>query len=292
MKRIFPASTRTDLRIALRAPLGAWKRFREPQLAQKTRYPLAICAIFREEAPFLDEWLTFHAGIGATHFYLYNNFSTDHFREVLQPWIRAGWVTLTEWPVPVGQLAAYRDCLRRFQHEARWIAFMDVDEFLFSPQAVNILPLLETFAHLPGIEVWQIFFGASGHDQRPLAPVTESYTMCAPARATTVKTIANPRMIYKVGVHQSKYWHGIGRDTAGRPASQSVKPVFDLLRMNHYWSRSLEDLRTKVQRGDASTPVERDWEKHLKIESELNRVTDHAIQPIARAIRSPAAGAR
>ena len=47
------------------------------------RFPheLAICAIFREEAPFLEEWLTFHSGVGVTHFYLYNNYSTDNFRE-------------------------------------------------------------------------------------------------------------------------------------------------------------------------------------------------------------------
>jgi hypothetical protein len=37
----------------------------------------AVVAIFREEAPFLDEWLRFHDSVGVGHFNLYNNFSTE-----------------------------------------------------------------------------------------------------------------------------------------------------------------------------------------------------------------------
>jgi hypothetical protein len=247
------------------------------------RYQLAIGAIFREEAPFLEEWLNFHVGIGITHFYLYNNYSTDDFRSVLKPWQDAGFVTLTEWPVEVGQIPAYRDCLRRFKNQARWIAFIDVDEFLFAPRSRNLLPTLEAFAHLPGIEVWQIFFGANGHVQRPAAPVIEAYTRCAPANPTTVKSIVNPRLVYKPGVHQFKYWQGHGRDTAGQIVDRLTPPVFEVLRINHYWSRSLADLRTKVRRGDASTPVKRDLDWHLQFERGLNCETDLTIQPIARA---------
>ena len=138
------------------------------------RHELAICAIFREEAPFLDEWITFHAGVGATHFYLYNNFSTDEFRTVLKPWIAGGLVTLTEWPVPVGQVAAYRHCLGRARRECRWLAFIDVDEFLFSPQVTDIRSILRRYSDLPALDVWQLFFGSGGHVARPALPVHRS----------------------------------------------------------------------------------------------------------------------
>lgn len=59
---------------------------------------------------------------------------------------------------------------------------------------------------------------------------------------TKVKTIVNPRMVYKVGVHQCKYWTGTDLDTARRPVTSGRAPVLDVLRINHYWSRSLEDL--------------------------------------------------
>ena len=277
--------SRTRLRLALRALVGAWKNWREPTLSRKTRHQLAVCAIFREEAPFLDEWITFHAGIGATHFYLYNNFSTDEFRRVLRPWQESGFVTLTEWPVPAGQVRAYADCVKRFQNEARWIAFLDIDEFLFSPRTLDIRTVLSPFADQPGLEVWQYRFGASGHVKRPQAPVVDSYTMRAPASLKTVKTIANPRMVYKAGVHQFKYWTGRALDSSRQIVAKTTAPVFDQLRINHYWSRSLEDLESKIRRGDASLATERDPQWHLAFERGLNDEKDLTIQPIARAIR-------
>jgi hypothetical protein len=286
MKNRF-ANLRVRLRRALRARVGAWKLWREPRPDQKLEHELAVCTIFREEAIFLDEWLTFHAGIGVTHFYLYNNFSTDNFRDVLRPWQAAGYVTLTEWPVDLGQLPAYEDCLRRFKQAARRIAFIDVDEFLFAPGGGNIFPTLAAFAHLPGIEVWHVYFGSNGHVQRPETPVTESYTRCAPAGTTTVKTIANPRLVYKPGVHQFKYWSGGGRDTAGQAPGREVTPVFDRLRINHYWSRSLEDLAVKIRRGDATTVAKRTLDSHSRFERGLNHEPDFTILPIARASRRP-----
>ena len=39
---------------------------------------LAIAAIFRDEAPYLKEWIEFHRAVGVERFYLFDNLSTDH----------------------------------------------------------------------------------------------------------------------------------------------------------------------------------------------------------------------
>ena len=276
---------RARIRLWARAPIGFAKRWRE-QRQGPYRHELAICAIFREEAPFLDEWITFHAGVGATHFYLYNNFSTDEFRTVLKPWIAGGLVTLTEWPVPVGQVAAYRHCLGRARRECRWLAFIDVDEFLFSPQVTDIRSILRRYSDLPALDVWQLFFGSGGHVARPALPVTEAYLKRAALSTVTVKSIANPRMIYKPGIHRSKYWLGDSLDTSRHHVEKDRNPALDVLRINHYWSRALEDLETKIRRTDASTPQPRDADLHFNFEKSLNAETDDTILPIARAIRA------
>jgi hypothetical protein len=274
------------LRHGLRAPIGWAIRWRERRIAAKLTHELAVCAIFREEAPFLDEWISFHLGIGASHFYLYNNFSSDNFREVLAPWIARGVVTLTDWPVEVGQLSAYRDCLGRARRECKWLAFIDIDEFLFSPQLTDIRDILKRYADLSGLIVWQPFFGSNGHVSRPAQPVTEAYVKRAPLSQISAKTIVNPRLVYKVGVHVCKYWHGDDLDTSRRPLVGGPAPVLEVLRINHYWSRSLEDLEQKIRRGDASTPVQRDTDWHFAFETSLNAETDETILPIARAIRA------
>ena len=290
-KKIMSETLLTRLRSASRlflrrAFVGSWKRWREPALAGRCQHELAVCAIFREEAPFLDEWLRFHAGVGFTHFYLYNNFSTDEFREVLRPWQESGQVTLTEWPQPAGQISAYSDCLRRFQKNARWIAFFDIDEFLFSPGNMDLRPILTSFSDWPGIEVWQYFFGSNGHLKRPKGLVCELYTRRAPvSRRSTVKTIANPRLVYKPSVHQFKYWIGQARDPSRQVVHKGTMAKFHKLRMNHYWSRSLEDLNTKIARGDASTFTPRDRGWHLAFERDLNAEEDCSILETVRAIR-------
>jgi hypothetical protein len=70
---------RARLRRQLRAPIANAIRLRERRNSLGFEHNLAVCAIFRDEAPFLDEWIRFHIGVGATHFYLYNNFSSDDF---------------------------------------------------------------------------------------------------------------------------------------------------------------------------------------------------------------------
>lgn len=280
---------RAQLRIWARAPIGYAQRCNE-WLRAPYPHELAMCAIFREEAPFLDEWLAFHAGVGATQFYLYNNFSTDDFRAVLEPWIACGLVRLTDWPVPAGQAAAYRHCLRSARRECRWLAFIDIDEFLFSPQVADIRGILRRYADLPALDVWQLFFGSGGHVARPAQPVAEAYLKRAPLSQVTVKSIANPRMVYKVGIHRSKYWLGDSLDTSRRHVEGDRSPIFDVLRINHYWSRSLEDLETKIRRTDASTPQPRDPTWHFNFERALNVETDETIVPLSRAIRAAREG--
>jgi hypothetical protein len=276
---------RARIRLWVRAPIGYAKRQSE-KLRRPHPHELAVCAIFREEAPFLDEWIAFHAGVGVTHFYLYNNFSTDDFWTVLEPWIARGLVTLTEWPVKVGQVAAYRHCLRRARDECRWLAFIDIDEFLFAPQVIDVRSILRRYSDLPAVDVWQLFFGSGGHAARPTMPVTEAYLKRAPLSQISVKSIANPRMIYKPGIHRSKYWLGDSLDTSRHHVEKDRKPVFDVLRINHYWSRSIEDLETKIRRTDASTPQTRDPVWHFNFEKSLNAETDDTILPIARTIRA------
>ena len=282
----WPGRARASLRRVLRAPVHVTLRLCEPYWAARTKHELAICATFRDEAPFLDEWISFHIGIGVTHFYLYNNFSTDNFKEVLAPWIECGCVAVTEWPETVGQVSACQHCVRRVRGDCRWLAFIDIDEFLFSPSAVDIREILARYSELPALEVWQVFFGSGAHASRPMLAVTESYLMRAPLTRSSVKSIANPRMIYKVGVHQCKYWIGQGLDTSRRIVARgSGAPALDVLRINHYWSRSLQDLETKIARGDASTTQVRDREWHFHFERMLNAERDETILPIARAIR-------
>lgn len=57
---------------------------------RRCAYSLSVCSIFKNEAPYLREWIEYHLIVGIEHFYLYNNNSEDNFEEVLRPYIEKG----------------------------------------------------------------------------------------------------------------------------------------------------------------------------------------------------------
>src|SRR5438309_11534779 len=128
---------------------------------------LSLCAIYWNEAFYLREWIEFHRLVGVERFFLYDNESTDDHLEVLGPYIEDGMVVLHQWPMRPGQLPAYNHCLAKHGDESRWIAFLDLDEFLFSPTLRPLPELLAEYEQHPAVVVNWMMFGTSGHLTRP-----------------------------------------------------------------------------------------------------------------------------
>jgi hypothetical protein len=274
----------TLIKSVLRAPFVYRARFRDRAAGRSAAHFLSIVCIFRNEAVYLDEWLRFHIGAGVEHFYLYNNFSEDDFAAVLDPYIARGLVTLYDWPIEVGQLPAYRHCVKNHALDSIWMAFIDVDEFLFSPDCISLREILPAYAEFPAVMVHSPYFGSAGIDARPPVPITRAFTKRAPLSRASAKTIANPRWIYAIrNVHAFKYWQGTAVDTDMKPFDAGTVRL-DKLRLNHYWSRSLQDLAIKIARGDASTATRRDPNWHYQFEAGLNSELDLSILPSLRKV--------
>ncbi len=104
---------------------------------------LAMHAMFKDEAPWLAEWLDWHFSQGVDHVFLTNDGSSDDYLAVLEPYLEAGLVSLED-------SIAHPDFYHREQfHKNRilkdhsdqfqWIAFIDSDEFLYSEERLKVL---------------------------------------------------------------------------------------------------------------------------------------------------------
>lgn len=147
---------------------------------EKKKYHVSICAIFRDEADYLREWIEYHRVAGIEHFYLYNNFSKDNYMEVLAPYLEKDIVTLTQWEIPQGQMAAYEDCISRFSDETNWFGFFDLDEFVVPNIYKQIGDFLAEFEEKrPLVLLYWKNFGTSGKVMRDVKNglVIEDFTV-------------------------------------------------------------------------------------------------------------------
>ena len=182
------------------------------------KHYLVIGAMFKDEAPYLEEWVQFHLDRGVDHLYLYNNGSTDGGAALLRPFIDSGSVTLFDWPtlkIEGSQMHAALDCLARARGTSRWMAFMDLDEFLFSPRE-DLKSVLREFENEVGVEVNWICYGSSGHNTAPTGGVLSSFVNRAPLqwkRNRQFKSIVNPEQTIKT-IPRSHAWEFIGGQRA------------------------------------------------------------------------------
>jgi hypothetical protein len=244
---------------------------------------LSVCAIYRNEAQYLREWIEFHRLVGVERFYLYDNLSTDDHREVLAPYVEQGVVEPAHWPETPGQITAYDDCLKARRRETRWIAFIDLDEFLFSPTGRRVSDVLAEFEDAPGVVANWAVFGPSGHVSRPDGLVIENYVRRTddPGFNHQVKSIVNPRRVANFcGPHFFTYRDGFAVDENGNP----VKPrnvtdsvSFERLRVNHYATKSQQEFEQKLQMRKADTGTLREVRNLDRRYRKLDEVADEAI---------------
>jgi hypothetical protein len=243
---------------------------------------LAACLMYRNEADHLAEWIEFHKLVGVERFFLYDNESDDHHLEVVAPYLEEGTAVRHAWPGPTStrievstlQARAYDHCISAHRAEARWIAFIDADEFLFSPTGRPVSEILADYERWPGVVVNWAPFGMSGHATRAPGLVIENYTgrfegepaelrrMGMPARASQVfKSIVDPAaVLHCENLHAWQYARGAAVDEHGYPVSSkrifTKSTSYERIRINHYFARSEADVRAKyaIRSGTGGAP--------------------------------------
>jgi hypothetical protein len=287
---------------------------------------LGVCAIFKNESNYLEEWLEFHIAQGVECFYLFNDKSSDAYEEVLRPYISSGKVSLFTAPaepdMTLRQEIAYSQGLRAAKWQCRWLAFIDMDEFLFAPGR-KISEILPRSPLVAGVFVWWRMFGSSGQAVPPPGGILRNFTMASPfpkthsetrelrrlgnsylgaganrvihGRLIQGKCLVKPLWIREIANHFPRKYFGIMVDEHNSgvserfpvsairrhfyPQSWSLAakiPTVDKIRINHYWSKSLAELRRKSEKW-SQVKTAATFEDYLRWDAELNNSEDLTI---------------
>ena len=228
------------------------------------KHELAIVCISKNEGPYIKEWIEYHKLIGVSKFYFYDNESEDNSYKILEPYIING---LVEYKLIKGkgqQLNAYNDAIRKYKYNCRYMAFLDLDEYLFPMQehAQDISKTISQLIQKAGkgaswLSINWCIFGSSHLKKRPQGLITENYILRGKASHWGnyhVKTICNPRRVKKyISPHYPLYHTGAYSISDGNLKRQYGWFCHDVkwkyFRINHYYCKSQEDYIIKISRG-------------------------------------------
>ena len=195
---------------------------------------IAICALVKDEALYIEEWLAFHFLQGVSEILIFDNESTDGTREIITRVARHAPVNFVDWPghnYHEMQLQAYLQGAKCLTERADWVAFIDIDEFLFSSRDY-FLPgeLVEFGPEVGAVAVGHRIFGSGGQTAYERGLVTSRFVRCARPehpQSCWFKTIARPALVetvdsaHSVVLKAGAYLHAdhtpLGRDPNWHP---------------------------------------------------------------------------
>ena len=224
----------------------------------------AICAIQKSGLWYIDEWVDYHIALGFQTIFIYDN--SDDFE--VQEWYSKKFsggtdlVQIVHWPGSNQQMPVYNDCMKFIQkHQTlSWIAFIDLDEFIVIKDMNkyhHIMDLLDTVPQGAGglTANWQMFLwnNQTRYEPKPLSLRFDHYQtnkhVKTIARADRIKFIDNPHFMKYKKRYKAVDTNG---DVVVGPFNEKMPT--DVLAVNHYHFKSLEEYVLRCKRGRVSFP--------------------------------------
>lgn len=255
-----------------------------PPRPEPDRGGLAIALIVRNEARHVREWAEFHARAGVRRFLVYDDGCTDATVPILRETLGDA-VTVVPWrqvftDVWMGreihnQVLAYAHAASNFGGAFRWMAFIDVDEFLIPTRADSLPEALAEAGDCVNISLPWHMFGHSGHATPPEAGVLRSYLSRAADPMSDVrgvrafKCVVDPCALVRVGVHSMETGDGTTCDDQGRSVRMRDREKRDFysvrnIQLNHYYARSEAELAEKIGRGPNLVAKSPEYERKVR----------------------------
>jgi Glycosyltransferase family 92 len=164
------------------------------------------------------------------------------------------------------QALALAHAVSNFGGAYRWMATIDVDEFMVPMQHLSLGEALEQLSDCPVIALPWVMFGRNGHKTPPAGGVLRNFTsrprdlrLNSTHGVYNTKPVFDATRITQVHVHRMRadgtrlMWNDEGESfkvwTSPKPQMQSNA----LIQLNHYYTRSDAELQEKLAKGGSFT---------------------------------------
>ncbi|WP_422450370.1 MULTISPECIES: glycosyltransferase [unclassified Endozoicomonas] len=256
---------------------------------------LSIAAIFKNEHPYIIEWLAYHRLVGFDQFIIADNISDDGSTELLKALDEVGLIQRIEYPTRDNkgpQVPAYNEMLNLVKGRVDLLAFIDADEFVVPAQGTSVREYLAPFMAddcVGAIAVNWAIYGSSGKSEFRDEPVSRRFTQRA--RQVTgvnrhIKTIVKPEFCaqmlnpHKAALKKGRYIKSNGEPFAFSEHNEhgcSTTVDWSPLRINHYVVKSFEEFKQRKQKRGRASVSELRKDGFFKAH-DMNHETSHIME--------------
>ncbi|QIA64447.1 glycosyltransferase family 92 protein [Vibrio astriarenae] len=226
---------------------------------------IGIAAIFKNEFPYILEWLAYHRLLGVDKFYIADNISNDGSTELLESLDELGYITR----IPFHRVAnrspqkdAYNHILQEYGSEVDVLGYIDADEFIHVDG--DFRQLVQRFhdSEFGAMALnWKIY--GSNHAFFPTSDlVIERFTKHAPMDEDNnrhIKTLVKPNKASEMNIHEctladSAYCHtGLELCEFDDSKAKTVQVRHEGAYVKHYVVKSrIEHFIMKMNKGSAA----------------------------------------
>ena len=229
----------------------------------------ALVCIAKNEDFYIDEWMDYHFKLGFDDIFIYANDWTynTHKKNIYIIPIYGQYM----------QTTAYNHFIQTFNNKYNWVAFFDVDEFLVLNKHNNIKELLHDYLHCNAIGINWALFGNNKHTK----VINHNYNVLSRFKKRSkqdhkdnkhIKTIVRLPSSVHQHVHQiDNTWYNLNKEIRSGPFNEPVD--WTVAQINHYFSKSTEELIIKCNKSRADVNIPRNFDK-FKYLLDLNDVYD------------------
>ena len=242
-----------------------------PPQGPKNEVFLAIACVAKNEGPYLREWIEYHKIVGVERFYFYDNESDDNTKEILEPYIKDGTVVyhfLPNHPITKQrpQIEAFNDAIYKYRDRVKWMAIIDLDEFIVPVEKNTIPEFLTDYDSYPGVAINWVCFDSNGHDKKPTEHgglLSANYTRVRKDSNKIldrkIKSIVNPKKVVFYTVHFAVFYHNTYAVTENFQSFRGTTTKLhssSKIQINHYVTKSREEYLDKIIRNRKGAQIQ------------------------------------
>jgi hypothetical protein len=238
------------------------------EFSEKTSQPndnyIAISTLCKDDLGYISEWVDYHLSLGIDKIILYDN--QPHrpiLKEYFDEYIQQSKVIVHHWPSQKKgrQSKSQIHSMKRYR-AFRWIGLIDTDEFVVLLDGnTDIKQTFKEYEAYDAVGLSWLIFGSNNHKHKQKS-ILYSYTQCCPNSKINchIKSFINPKkFISSASVHGAITKSGtvnVNKEILISVYGQTInnpdkkRYIIDKkMRLNHYYTRSLEDWQDKIKRG-------------------------------------------